>query len=246
MEGAGSESSRPLIWMSRTMPVAWDSADRLTGLGYEVLTAPLLHVEFLPTVLDLKGVGSLIFTSRNGVAAFINRTSDRRLRVYAVGDATADAARRAGFQQVASAGGDVDDLCRMILAEARRDDGVVLRAGAHEPAGNLVADLAKSGFDVVDWTAYRTVDESPRDIVTQICAPQRPFDAVLIYSPKAARSLSRLLDNQRLPLGALICISQAAATELQAHDAYHICVAERPNEMSLFTALHAGRPQAIR
>lgn len=57
MDGVGSESSRPLIWMSRTLPVARDSADRLTRLGYEVITASLLHVEFPPTALDLKGVG---------------------------------------------------------------------------------------------------------------------------------------------------------------------------------------------
>lgn len=226
--------------MSRTAPVAYDSADRLIGVGYDVLVAPLLRVEHLHSPLDLTGVGSMIFTSRNGVTAFVHCSSERRPPAFTVGDATAKAAREAGFRQVLSAGGDVEDLRRLVLDKARFEDGVVLRAGAQEPAGDLVAALARGGLGVRDWPAYRTIKENPRAILDQINAPQRDLDAALIYSPKAARILSGLLTKQPLPVRTIVCISPAAAAELADHSAYAIYVAERPNENSLFAALQTA------
>ena len=57
---------------------------------------------------------SLVFTSANGVAAFAALTPDRALPVFTVGDATAEAARAAGFAAVRSAGGDIGMLAALL------------------------------------------------------------------------------------------------------------------------------------
>src|SRR5690606_3576644 len=65
--------------------------------GHEVLLAPVLAIEALPAPLDLTGIQALAVTSRQGAAALARATPRRDLPVYAVGDATAEQARAAGF-----------------------------------------------------------------------------------------------------------------------------------------------------
>jgi uroporphyrinogen-III synthase len=236
-----SACAHPQVWVSRTEPFAHQSAERLAALGYACLV-PLMHVAYARSTPDLTGVGTLVFTSRNGVAAFARRRPERRFSVFAVGDATAAAARRAGFARVASAAGDVVALRRLVRAQARRDLGAVLRVGAAEPAGTLVADLVADGFEVADWPAYRTDFAPERQIFDAIGALKGDLAAVLLYSPKAARALGRLLAKRSLSLGRLVCISPATAEAVAAHADYPVRIAKRPNEASLFAALRAGEP----
>ena len=80
--------------------------------------APLLAIRPIPQPApDLTGVAALAFTSANGVAAFAALTPDRSRPVFTVGDATAQAARAAGFARVESAGGDLDRLAALITAQ---------------------------------------------------------------------------------------------------------------------------------
>lgn len=227
---------RPIIWVSRTLPAARESADRLSRRGFDTVVAPLLDLERLPTSVGLRRVRSVVFTSRNGVAAFIDQTPARHYQVFAVGDATAAAARAAGFRHVLSAAGDIQDLRRLILDEGPRD-GAVLRVGAEEPAGALINDLAEGGFEVADWSVYRTVPRHTRDILAMLKIGITPIDAVLIYSPKAARRCARLLDARLITLDRAICISQAAANEFGGVADLRLRVAKRPNEASMFDVL---------
>jgi uroporphyrinogen-III synthase len=58
----------------------------------------------------VSGVGALAFTSVNGVEAFAARSAWRETRVFAVGAATAAAARAAGFADIVSSEGGVTAL----------------------------------------------------------------------------------------------------------------------------------------
>ena len=87
---------------------------------------------------DLTAIATLAFTSANGVAAFAALTPDRTRPVFAVGDATAGAARAAGFDRVQSAGGDLDRLAALLLTQGP-GIGPLLVPGAREPAGDLPA-----------------------------------------------------------------------------------------------------------
>lgn len=98
------------VWVTRTMPAAMTTGEKLRALGYLPVVAPVLQVRLHDAPLNLEGVGAIAFTSRNGVATFARRRRERHLRVFAVGDGTAEAACQSGFHAVESAGGDVDDL----------------------------------------------------------------------------------------------------------------------------------------
>lgn len=187
---------------------------------------PLLAIRPLPRAApDLTGIAALAFTSRNGVDAFAALSDDRSRPVFTVGDATAEAARAAGFDPVHSAAGALGELARL-LAEAA--PGPVLAPGALEPAGDLAALLA-GRVEVRALPVYEAVG-------TAAAAPAA-FDAVLIHSPRAARALAAL---GPFAGQAAVVISDAAAAALADTPGLEIRVAARPDEAALFEAL--GKP----
>ena len=76
-------------------------AAELRAQGIETILAPMLSiVQRRDPKIDLSGIQALLFTSANGVRAFAAASGARDLPVFAVGDATAGAARNAGFKNV--------------------------------------------------------------------------------------------------------------------------------------------------
>ncbi len=87
---------RQKIWITRAEPGAAATAERVRALGHEAVVAPLLAIQPLVDArVDLTDVGALAFTSANGVRAFAEKSAERSLKVFAVGLATAKAARQA-------------------------------------------------------------------------------------------------------------------------------------------------------
>src|SRR5690606_26773949 len=110
----------------------------------EPVVAPVLEVRPLSGAdLGLSRAGALALTSRNAVPILCAGADRRDLPVFAVGEATALAAREAGFSDVASADGDADDLVELIAR--RKPAGGVVWAAPAEPAADLVALLAGRG-----------------------------------------------------------------------------------------------------
>ena len=89
------------ILITRPEEDAASLADILTGLGHEVRVEPLLSVRLHDgAALDTADAQALLFTSANGVRAAAQLTTSRHLPALCVGDATAKAAREAGFTRV--------------------------------------------------------------------------------------------------------------------------------------------------
>lgn len=179
---------------------------------------------------DLAGVSGLAFTSANGVAAFVALAGLPRLPVFTVGDATAEAARAAGFAGVRSAGGAVADLAGLLIEHAPRD-GVVLVPGAREPAGDLVALVGEAGVRVRRLSVYEAVATG--------AATPATFDAVLIHSPRAAIALKHGHGTGAKGRVAA-AISPAAAAGLSGLDFAEVRVAVAPTEAALLRTL--GNP----
>ena len=215
--------------MTRTEPGASGTAARLAALGFEPLIAPVLAVRALvQPAPDLTGFTALAFTSPNGVAAFAALTPDRSLPVFAVGDATAERARQAGFRTVASAAGALPDLARMIAGEAT---GRVLVPGAREPAGDLDARL-DGAVGTVILPVYETTETG--------VAPPEDFQAVLAHSPRAATAIAGALGRTGGANRLAVAISAAAATPLAAAGFAEIRTAEAPTDAAVLLAL--GNP----
>jgi len=223
------------IWITRARPGAEATAERVWKLGFEPVVAPLLAVRALGEgPVDLRGVGAIAFTSANAVTVFAARSSARDAPVFAVGEATAAAARSAGFPTVVSAEGDVDALAAAIAARAGTFAGAVLHPAAAEPAGDLAGALATAGIEARTLTVYETVASrlSPK-VRAQI--PQ--LHAVLVHSPKAARLLADLLRANPAPDLQVFCLSPAVAAPLRDLPRIRLRVAALPNEAALLNLI---------
>lgn len=170
-------------------------------------------------------VSALAFTSANGVTAFAALTDRRNLPIFAVGDATAEAARDAGFRDVTSADGAIADLAALL--DDRAPPGLLLAPGAKAPAGDLAAMVGRA--EVRPLPVYEAVE-------TGVAAPAE-VDAVLLQSPRAALALAELQPSwDRPPL--IFAQSAAIADALSAPHA--VQTAARPTEEALLEAL--GNP----
>ncbi len=136
-----------MILVTRPRADAESFAKALEKKGREAFCEPMFEIVSIPNSLPvLTSYDALAFTSRHAVSAFATRESTRHLPVYAVGGATADAARSFGFQDVREGGGTLDNLNRLLRKEAANRPGSVLHiSGAHvtgavEQAGGGVAD----------------------------------------------------------------------------------------------------------
>jgi len=223
------------VWITRAQPGAARTAARLSAVGFEPVVAPLLEIRALPQPApDLTDVAALVFTSRNAVAAFAGLTAARDRSVLTVGDATAEAARAAGFADVRSASGDLKALAQLIAADLPPlvHGNVLLQPAAREPAGDLAALLGPS-TPVRTLPIYEAVETGAE-------APGA-FDAVLIHSPRAARALAAC---KRTGLDTIIAvaISPAAAAPLAAAGFREIRVAATPDEDALIAALGKAPP----
>lgn len=200
------------IWITRAQPAAETTAARVRALGHEPFIAPLLRVEPVEGVeVDLRGICALAFTSANGVRAFIEATPERSLRVFAVGAATAQAVRAAGFKNVLSADGDVEALAEGIAARKRDLKGCVLHPGAAEPAGDLVGALQAHGIEARRLILY---DTGPAELTAEELAILPEIDAVLLHSPKAAQALAAMLKASPQPRMRALCLSKAVMKPL--------------------------------
>jgi uroporphyrinogen-III synthase len=68
---------RPLLVLTRPRAQSARFAETLTdrvGAAIEVVTAPVMEIDLLDGPIPLDGVGGLVFTSENGVAAFARAT----------------------------------------------------------------------------------------------------------------------------------------------------------------------------
>ncbi|MBB5745242.1 uroporphyrinogen-III synthase [Brevundimonas variabilis] len=218
------------VWVTRAEPGATRTAEALTALGFEPVVQPLLAVRFLAPPLYLDGVDTLGFTSRNGVAAFAALTPDRHWPVLTVGDATAVAAREAGFVTVTSASGAVGDLATLIR-ETHGSGTTLLHVSARVAAADLGSHVG-DGVTVRTLVAYETVETG--------CTPPQAFEAILVHSPRAARILATLLTPDLAGRCMAVAISDAAALALRSLGLASLRVAAQPNEASVTAAL--GKP----
>ena len=200
-------------------------------MGFEPIVQSLLRIETLSPPPPATRPDVLVFTSRNGVAAWASRDADRATPVLAVGPATAEAAREAGFVAIRSADGDLDGLAALIRSDPALRGLRLRHPAAEAPAGDLGALI--EGHAVVETLpVYRAVETG--------AVPPQAFDAVLIHSPRAARALAGVLGVGAARDRIACAISAKAAAPLEALPFAEIRVAASPDETALLARL--GKP----
>jgi uroporphyrinogen-III synthase len=242
------------ILVTRPREDAERLARSLESRGHDVLIEPLFTIEpDLQVPIDLDGVQALLMTSANGVRAFALRSSRRDLRVFAVGDATAEAAREFGFADVESAGGDVTDLAQLVRSRVRPEQGALLHAAGSAVAGNLAGELGAAGIEVRRVVLYRAAAASSLSDAAVAALHDGRVDLAMFFSPRTARTFVSLAKaagvDQACAHIALLGLSPAVADAAADIPWAAREVAEEPNEAALLAAvdrlaaLHEGGTQ---
>ena len=218
------------VLVLRPDPGAAATVARLREAGHETLASPLFEAVPIAWQLPPELPGAVMLTSAQaarlgggGLAALV------KLPCYAVGDATADAARAAGFVDVRAGDGDAATL----LDHAMRDGFTSLlhlAGGDHRAVANPAAQ--------VKWRiVYAMQATHGLRASAQRALEQGGVDWTLLHSPRAAERFAMLVDRAGLDRGdiALAALSPAVA-DAAGGGWRDVAVAARPTDAALLAA----------
>lgn len=222
------------VAITRAQPEADRTAARVRARGHQAIVAPLLTIVACGYDTNTSDAQAIIFTSTNGVRAFPDARGARDRLVLTVGDATAEAAREAGFNDVRSADGDVNALVALAKRELDPANGKLIHIAGDHVAGDLGGELRAAGFSVERRLAYASVAafQLP-DALTQ------PLDIVLFHSARAAETFAALGAPNAAQLVAG-CLSATVADAAGKTSWKRIVTAPFPREDDLLAATLGG------
>ena len=226
-------------------------AAALSARGHEPVLAPLLEIEFLPDVdLNLDGAQALIITSRNALRALAaHRAVEQALRLplFAVGEATARAARDLGFAEVTIGPGTAAGLAPLIRREVHPDSGALVHLSGEALAFDLKPVLEEEGFDFRRPVLYRShpAPALSDEIVAGLTTGA--IGAVILMSPQTAKTFATLAERHGVVTQAkglvCYCLSQTVA-EAVTPLGLTVRVPAHPREEDVLALVDSGAPSS--
>lgn len=207
---------RPLV-LIRPEPGLTASAEWAQAMGLEVIRWPLFRIEPVAwSVPDADDFDAMLLTSANAVRQAgngLDRLSD--LPVYAVGDATAEAAQQASLPVIGVGEAGVDALLQIVPIETR----LLHLTGADRAARSVERAI----HDIVVYRSVAVEGSAPADLARSVVA---------VHSPRAGRELAaRIASRASITIAA---ISEAAAMAC-GNGWAQVAVAEKPDNGHLLS-----------
>ena len=205
----------PRLLVLRPEPGASATAERARTLGLDPVVVPLFEVEPVEwEAPEPGGFDGLLLTSANAVRHAGGKIEGLRgLKAYAVGEATAEAAREAGFDIAATGDAGVDRLLGSIESDLKL--------------------LHLCGEDRIETDARQSITplvvyQSKAVAAPDVSAAQGGL--ALIHSPRASRRFAELVSDR--PSTVIAAISNATAKA--AGDGWkQVAVADQPSDEAL-------------
>jgi uroporphyrinogen-III synthase len=227
------------LLVTRPEPQGERTAAALRARGHEVMLAPLMHIEPVTDVNLGRVVWTAVLITSANAVRFLNshpsRTQILALPLLAVGERSAQAAREAGFANVMSADGDVNDLVQR-AARAVAKPGPLLYLAGEDRAGDLAGALGAVGYRVNTAVVYRArIDVRLPEVVARALGAGE-IDGVLHYSKRSAETFLAAAAGNQIAINSLkcnhFCLSDQVAEPLRAKGA-RVVVAGRPEEAAV-------------
>jgi uroporphyrinogen-III synthase len=210
--------TRPVLVL-RPQPGADATAARAAERGLRAIVAPLFRIVPRDWTMPDSPFDALLITSANAVRA-MGDGLDRRALVYAVGAATAEAARAAGFESVVAGPGSVEDLIPRAAA-----DGV--RSLLHL-AGEDRTDFDPDGLRIETRIVYAAEAVPPPPAFS---AALTEGAVALLHSARAARRFRELAGT-----GHRIAAISEAVRDAAGEGWAVAAVADKPTDDALLAA----------
>jgi uroporphyrinogen-III synthase len=230
------------ILVTRPSPDGERTAQTLRQRGHAPLFAPLMRVEAQPATFGPGPFSAVLFTSANAPRALAQhprRGELMTLPAFAVGDASASAARESGFAKVESADGDAGDLLRLVVSRLDKKDAPLLYLAGEDRAADLAGALQEHELRAEIAVIYRAV-AAPLSPEAVKALSAGTLDGVLHFSRRSAKLYVEGAQAAGIADAALrpkhYCLATQTAELLQKAGAKQVSVAARPQE-SLLLAL---------
>lgn len=226
------------VLVTRPEPGASATAARLDAMGFSPVVLPLTRI--VATTPPPPGpCEAAIATSANALrhapAAFLGPLLG--LRLFSVGEATAAAARQAGFRDIAVAAGTAVDLAALIGREMPAGARLLHLAGRERTQG-FEEDLAARGFSVTVAETYRAEETAFEAGFISGRLAGAPLWGALAFSERGGALLCALAERpesrQAFERTRFFCISDKVAARLAARDTL---VAQAPTEEAVLALL---------
>lgn len=216
------------ILLLRPEPGASQSAERARAMGLEPVVAPIFSI--LPVAWDAPepdAFDAVLLTSANaarqGGAGLAHYT---HLPCFGVGEATAAAARAAGFADVRTGPSDIDGLLDEI---ARRAERRLLHLCGRE---HVAAERAGLAITRVPVYAADAVERLPDDAAAAL----EKGALALLHSPRAGMSFANLVDDAGISRDRVrIAAISAAAADAAGRGWARMAVADAPRDAALLS-----------
>ena len=225
------------VIVTRPEPDCLRTADRLARMGLEPVLSPVLMVRATGAAVPDHPVDGVLATSAN---AFLTPLPPglTTAPLFAVGEATAAAGRRAGFSVVHTSPGRAHEVANDVSRHAPARARLLYLAGRAR-TDTLETRLIEGGFDL---TVIETYAADPADALAPaaISALRQDSPVVLHYSARSAQIFLRLAIRAGLSDAVLrcthLCLSEAVARPL--HEAGAATkIAAKPDEGALLALL---------
>jgi uroporphyrinogen-III synthase len=240
------------LLVTRPEPDALKLRATLEEMGHEATVEPLLQVTFEGVdAVGFEGVQAVIATSRNALRAIRvhpGRAAARALPLFAVGQATAEEARKLGFETVVTGAGTVHELVAHVVSVADPANGLLLHLAGDRLAGDLKDELEEQGFRVLQPVVYRTkaVAAFSEDTLEQLATGE--IDGVILLSPRTATIYAGLMAKHGLTSIARellhFCLSEAVANGLARLGTLPIEIADAPRLEEVLALVEAAAAQS--
>jgi uroporphyrinogen-III synthase len=234
------------VLITRPRDEAEALAGRIESLGFIPLIDPMIEIRMLSKVsIDSRNLQAVVFTSANGVRALANAPDGAAffhdLTVFAVGTATAAAARAAGFTAVIEGPGTVEDLARIIADRCSPSRGPLLHVSGSVVARDLAPLLAETDLTVNRAVLYESVQATQLQGETRDGFAHGTIGAVLFFSPRTAQTFVNLVTAANLvgTMGSVVALtlSPAVAEALAPLAFARMATAIRPTTDALLESL---------
>ncbi len=172
---------------------------KFQSLGHEISHLPLINIEGLnyeaPNYSAFKGI---IFTSTNAIKFLDIKNMDKKLKCFCVGSATEKKARRAGFQNVFAADGNVNNLKELILQNFNPSEGKLIYISGEIISSDLDKELISSGHTIERLTNYRanSIEKYDEGFIEKL--KLKMPEITYIYSQNSAINFLKVIKNYQL------------------------------------------------
>ena len=201
------------ILITRPLIDTEDLMGKLFSLGHKIIHVPTLKISTIKSVtVDFKKYDAIVLTSANALRNLKVTNNDKNKLFFCVGSITEKIARKLGYINTISAGGNVNALKNLIMNSNRisKNSKIAYLCGDNLTS-ELDSELNKEGMNIekiINYTSDKITDINDEN--KKIIASHPP-DIIFVYSTRSAESFIEIIKNYSLyPLmtgSRVMCIS---------------------------------------